>query len=276
MGITKWFLFLAICAGFDAAAQTRQPATPVMLPLHVQAKDFDVDNLGNIYLVTVTNQLIKYDAKGDSVATFNDTRKYGALYSIDVTNPLKILLHYQDFGTLLVLERFLTQRTTIDLRRLNIMQAKAYCLSYDNHIWVYDELAGRIRKIDENGTALMESADLRLALEASISPERMIDKDGKLYLYDDETGFYVFDYFGALQNKIPLLGWKHLTIEDGRIYGTTIDGLISYDTKTHIQTLLSFIDPSATGKTLYKNQKLYRLGKDNKITITALENKKVE
>jgi len=57
--------------------------------------DFTVDNLGNYYLLSKNNQLKKLNADGDSAGVFNDVRRYGKLYSIDATNPLKILLYYK-------------------------------------------------------------------------------------------------------------------------------------------------------------------------------------
>ena len=90
-----------------------------------QIVDFSVDALGNLYILSKNDQLKKIDARGDSVAVFNAVKRYGQLYSIDVTNPLKILLYYKDFGTVLTLDRFLSVRNTLDLRRQNIFQVKA-------------------------------------------------------------------------------------------------------------------------------------------------------
>src|SRR5690349_7620321 len=71
---------------------------------------FTVDNLDNIYLLSSTNQVKKFNANGDSVAVFNDVRKFGQATLIDVSNPLKVLLYYRDFATIVVLDRFLTVR----------------------------------------------------------------------------------------------------------------------------------------------------------------------
>ena len=101
--------------------------------------DFTVDNLGNIYLLSPENQLKKLNPAGDSLAVFNDVRRYGKIYSMDVTNPLKILLYYKEFETIVVVDRFLNIINIIDLRNLNIFQAKAFGLAYDNNVWVYDE-----------------------------------------------------------------------------------------------------------------------------------------
>ena len=55
---------------------------------------FNVDNLDNIYLITISNQFKKLNEAGDSVAVFNDVKRYGNPSSVDVTNPLKILLYW--------------------------------------------------------------------------------------------------------------------------------------------------------------------------------------
>src|SRR6185295_10398506 len=83
---------------------------------------FTVDNLDNIYLLSSTNQVKKLNANGDSVAVFNDVKKFGQVTLIDVSNPLKVLLYYRDFATIVILDRFLAVRNTIDLRKHNILQ----------------------------------------------------------------------------------------------------------------------------------------------------------
>src|SRR5579864_4125058 len=77
-------------------------------------KNFYTDNLNNIFILSQENQLKKLGSKGDSVAVFNDVRKYGELYSLDVSNPLKLMLYYRDFATILTLDRFLNVINTID------------------------------------------------------------------------------------------------------------------------------------------------------------------
>ena len=114
--------------------------------------DFSVDNLGNIYVINSDNQLKKLSPRGDSLAVFNDVRRYGKIGSIDVTNPLKILVYYRDFTTIIELDRFLNIINTIDLRKQNILQAKAVGLAYDNNIWIFDELDARLKRIGDDGT----------------------------------------------------------------------------------------------------------------------------
>lgn len=189
---------------------------------------FNVDNLDNVYLVTASNQLKKYYPNGDSAGVFNDVRTYGKLFSIDVTNPLKLLLYYQNFSTIVVLDRFLNKRNVINLRKQNIFNVKAIGSSYDNNIWVFDEGDGKIKKIDDNGQVLSETVDLRMIFDTIPSPSQLTDQDGFVHLYDPEKGFYIFDIYGALKNKIPFLQWKNVEVIDKKLYGFSDSILYQY------------------------------------------------
>jgi hypothetical protein len=79
--------------------------------------DFTVDNLDNIYVLNSRNQVKKFNSNGDSVAVYNDVRKYGQASLIDVSNPLKVLLYYKDFATVVMLDRFLNVVNVVDLRK---------------------------------------------------------------------------------------------------------------------------------------------------------------
>lgn len=181
--------------------------------------NFTVDNLGNIYTLDKSDLLKKLNAKGDSVAVFNDVRKYGKVYSIDATNPLKILLYYKDFGTIVVLDRFLNVRNTIDIRKQGIYQAKAIAQSYDNGVWVYDEQEAKLKRINDDGVVVDQSADFRQMMDIAPSPVQIVDQDKLVYLYDTAQGVFVFDYYGTLKNKVALSGWKDFQVIDNAIFG---------------------------------------------------------
>jgi hypothetical protein len=181
--------------------------------------DFTVDNLGNIFLLDSNNQLKKLGPGFDSVAIYNDVRKYGKVYSIDAGNPLKILLYYRDFGTVVVLDRLLNARTTINLRTQNIFQAKAICQSYDNAIWVYDEGEAKLKRIADDGSLIDQTGDFRLQLDEAPSPNFIEDHDRLVYLYDSSKGMLVFDYFGTLKSKLAFLGWQDFQMAGKYIVG---------------------------------------------------------
>lgn len=192
------------------------------------AIDFSVDNLGNVYLLNNSGLLKKLNNKGDSLNVFNDVRRYGTVFSMDVTNPLKVLLYYRDFSTVVMLDRFLNRINVVDFRKAGIFQAKAVGLSYDNNVWVYDEQTARLKKIAEDGKLMMETVDLRQVLTQPPSPEKLMDRDGFVYLYDPVNGLYVFDYYGALKNELPITGLKDINIVGNTILGRKNEGITRY------------------------------------------------
>ncbi len=189
---------------------------------------FTVDHLNNIYVLTNGNQLKKISEKGDSLSVFNDIKRFGYPTYIDVNNPLKILLYYKKFSTVIVLDRFLNMRNTINLRKQNIFTVNAISTAYDNNIWVFDEQNYKLKKIDEEGKVLQETADWRNLLEEAPSPNKIIDRDNFVYVYDSAKGFYIFDYYGSFKNKLTFTGWQNVEVNGKILYGFNNHSLFTY------------------------------------------------
>ncbi len=235
--------------------------------------DFAVDNLGYMYLLGRGGELKKLNANGDSVSVFNDVRKYGRLYSIDVSNPLKVILFYRDFGTIVVLDRMLNNRNTIDMRKQQILQARAVAQSFDNGIWVYDELDGRLKRLDDNGTVTNETVDFRVVFDEPPAPAHIADADRLVYLYDPQKGLFVLDYFGNLRNKVALLGWTDVQVLGNRVIGRKGETLESYvpgTLKLEEQSLPILL--TGVTKVLVSIDRLYCL-KDGKVFIYGINRK---
>jgi len=181
--------------------------------------DFTIDNLGNIYVLNRDNQLKKLSPQGDSLGVFNDVRRYGKIASIDVTNPLKILVYYQEFTTIIELDRFLNIVNTIDLRKLNILQAKAVGLAYDNNVWVYDELDAVLKRVADDGSLVDKTSDFRQLFDSVPDPAIIRDQGGYVYLYDPARGVYIFDHYGTLKTHLDLRGWRDFDVIDKNLLG---------------------------------------------------------
>ncbi|WP_462221795.1 hypothetical protein [Ferruginibacter sp.] len=224
--------FLCFCASvaipFAAQAQN-DSAFSFFKIIKGNYTNFNVDNLDNIYLITAGNQLKKINGNGDSVGVFNDVKRYGNLSYIDVTNPLKILLYYKSFATVVMLDRFLNIRNSINFRKKNIFTVQSIATSYDNNIWLFDEQDYKLKKIDEDGKLLQETTDFRMLFDSVPSPTQLTDKENFVYLYDAEKGFYIFDYYGAFKNRLPFLNWKNIAVSEKNMYGFADNKLYSYE-----------------------------------------------
>ena len=189
---------------------------------------FTVDNLGELYVINSDNQLKKYDEKGNSIGVFNQVTKYGKLSYVEAQNPWKAILFYKSFSTIVLLDKYLNVISSINLRKQDIYQVNAVTTSYDNNIWLYDEQDNKLKKIDDGGNNIFETQDFRLLFDSVPSPQKIIDSDGFVYLYDPEKGLYIFDYYGSFKNKLPFLHWTDITVIDKQIYGFDKDNLYRY------------------------------------------------
>ena len=199
--------------------------------------DFYIDNLNNIFLLNAGNQLKKLNEKGDSVAVSNALRKYGNIFNVDVSNPLKIAVYYKDFSTIVVLDRFLSNINTIDLRKYGILQSQAVALSYDNNYWVFDAVENKLKKIDDNGNTLLQTPDFRTIFNEAFSPGTIIDNNGFVYLYDAKKGWLIFDYYGAFKQNIIQPGLSNVQVIKNDLYGfDSARDIHRYNAKTFNET----------------------------------------
>jgi len=216
--------------------------------------DVAMDNLDNLYIISSTGQIKKLNAAGDSVGVYNQVKNYGKLYAIDVSNPLKLLLFYKDFSTVVILDRFLANQSILDLKRFSVLNPSAIGNSYDNNIWVFDEYDNKLKKIDEQGNKLLETADFRTVFNQSISPQKILSDNGLVYLADTANGIFVFDNYGSFKRKIPLKNWQTIAIANNNIISAAGELITVFNSSTQLQTqkrvpflkpyVHSFITPS--------------------------------
>lgn len=260
----RYFYIILFCLASVTGIAQSDSSFQLLRVLKGDIIDFTVDNLDNIYILNSRNQIRKYNANGDSVAIFNDVKKFGKATLVDVTNPLKVVLYYRDFATVVMLDRFLNVVNTIDLRKQNIFQAKAIAQSYDNKIWVFDELENKLKKIDEEGKLLQETPDFRLLLNRAIMPSKIFDENKYVYIYDSARGVNVFDYYGALKNNIIITGWQNFKVAGKYIFGSKADTLYRYEITTFMYD--EWIMPAQLINTKafnFTSSRLYALKKDS-------------
>ena len=197
--------------------------------------DAALDNFGNLYVISSQGQIKKFTPTGDSAGVYNQVKKYGNLYSIDVSNPLKLILFYKEFSTVVVLDRFFAPLATLDLRKYSVLQPTAVGLSYDNNIWVFDEYDNKLKKIDEYGHQLLETPDFRTIFDQSTAPQKIINENGLVYLADSANGVFVFDNYGSYKKTIPMKSWQSITVNNHYVISTNNEIVTIYDTNSLMQ-----------------------------------------
>lgn len=232
---------------------------------------FTVDNLGELYIINTNNQLKKINEKGDSVGVFNQITKYGKLSYVEAQNPWKTILFYENYATIVLLDKYLNVLTNINLRKQNIFKVKAVTTSYDNNLWIYDEQENKLKKIDDSGNKLFESVDFRLLFDSVPTPVKVVDADGFVYLYDPKMGLYIFDYYGSFKNRLPFFDWKTFAVIDKKVYGFDQENLYRYTPPLPELSKFELIPALKMNTSLQViNQRIYCL-KNNQLEIYAFQ-----
>jgi hypothetical protein len=248
-------IFLACLLSADCFSQNNGSDSLVLMRTYTgDIADVAMDNLDNLYIVSPTGQIKKLNAAGDSIGVYNQAKNYGKLYTIDVSNPLKILLFYKDYSTIVILDRFLASQGKLDLKRYSVLNPSAVGNSYDNDIWVYDEFDNKLKKIDEQGKKVLETSDFRTIFDESIAPQKIFSDNGLVYLADTANGVFVFDNYGTFKKKLPVKNWQTIAIANSTIVSSNNESIMVFNSMTQMLTqkkipffkpyLHSFITPS--------------------------------
>ena len=182
-----------------------------------KANSLAVDNFQSFYSAA-DNSVLKFSSDGKFVCRYEEF-KYGKIGMIDVGNPMKMMVYYPDFSTVVTLDKFLSPLNTYNFFELGYQNISAVASSTDGRIWFYDNTDFKLKKIDETGKVFLESQQLNVLLEQAPNPNFMKERDNKVYMNDPNLGILVFDLFGSYSKTIPLKGLKRFQVlQDEIVY----------------------------------------------------------
>lgn len=196
-----------------------------------KARLITTDELGNVYLVRQDNALIRYSPEGDSTGNFRSIQN-GDLLWVDATNPMRILLHYPAFSKIILLDRMLTVKNELDLKKLSIFNAPAVGMSADGRIWVYDFVNAKLKKIDDQLNITNSGNDMRQESHTVPHPTALLERDTRVFLCDSANGIYTFDRFASYLNTLEIKGVTEMQAFGSQLIYRSGDTLKAYDIKT--------------------------------------------
>jgi hypothetical protein len=165
----KTMLVFTLMFTSNINAQTTLDSTNLVNEFIVNAKFIQADELGNLYIVSPSNQLYKYNTLGKVLATLNYNYN-GNISSIDASNPMEIYVFYKEINRVLFLDNNLAYRGELDLTKQNITQASAIARSYDNGIWVFDMGDLQLKKMSKDGNITQSSGNIRQIIKTDFVP----------------------------------------------------------------------------------------------------------
>jgi hypothetical protein len=271
------YIFFMICSVpallslRNAEANDRQSKSGggfrLLKSISIEAKDIQTDRLGNLYVVTKTNQLYKYDMNGELRSTLN--YKYlGNITDIDASNPLEVYVFYKELNEVLFLDNNLAYRGELLLNDYGIAQAAAVARSYDNGVWVFDNGDLQLKRISKAGELLQQSGNVRQFVSGMVSPGYIYDNNDRVFVNDSSIGIMVFNVFANYIKTIPIKGCDSFKIIENEIFYNKDGKLFRYNTGTFQESIFQMPDTTYTREISIEKERLYLL-KSGSVEIYA-------
>jgi hypothetical protein len=246
-------------------AQSILDSSKLVSEFKVNAKFVQADDMGNLYIVSPTNQLYKYNYFGKILATLNYNYN-GNISSLDVSNPMEIYVFYKELNRVLLLDNNLAYRGELDLTKLNITQASTIARSFDNGIWVFDLGDLQLKKLTKDGIQSQSSGNLKQFTQTDFTPTILSDNTNQIMLCNDSLCL-LFDVFAAYFKTLKFKNSQHFQLGSNQIFETNQSLINSIDLKigmrNTIYTFTNFQKPNWT----YVNKENVILFTKNIITV---------
>jgi hypothetical protein len=190
------------------------------------------DNLGNSFLLN-KDQLTKYRENGTLFRTYSN-KGLGTITSIDALNPLKIVVFYQDFSKVVFLDNTVTENGfPIQLQDREWEQTSLVCASYDNGIWLFDQVQFNLIRLNQQLQVTTQIKNLNQILNLALQPVFMMEHENYLYMSIPEIGIFQFDIFGTYIKTIPIKGLSKFQVFNNILYYSNTPGVLNaYSIKT--------------------------------------------
>ena len=231
----------------------------------ISGNQIAVDHLGNLYIIQDA-LLQKYDQNGQFLFSYSNF-SFGNISSVDVSNPMKIMLFYQETGTIIFLDDRLAPITNkIDLYSHQYMSISLAAYSSDNKIWLYDEIHADLIAIDAYSNEIH-----RVHYNfKNFNPTQLQEIPGKMFfMHNPEQGVFFFDSFGTYIKTVSTESSCPVQVSHNNIYYLKNNQL-------HIYNYIQFseevweTDMSDIKQCFIHQNRLYLLGKKGRVTLQSL------
>jgi hypothetical protein len=221
------------------------------------SSSFTTDNLGNAYIVT-GSIVEKYSPEGDFLKSYSDNN-LGRISLFDATNPMKLLLFYEPFQQMILLDNMLAPAgDPIQFEPMGYNQVSLLCSSHNNGTWIYNKQNSELIRFDQSFQVTNQTGNISQQLLTEINPDFLIEQNNKVFLNDSTKGILVFDIYGTYNKTIPLKGLHHFQTDNDLIIFFKDGKLNSYNMKTLGEGKISFPDSQVLDARTEK-EKLYLL-----------------
>ena len=197
------------------------------------AKIATVDNLGNLFLVTPQNEILKFDGKGKFLWNYTNN-SYGELTQIDVTDPLRVILYYPAYQQVVVLNNNLGEISKYNFNRNPELQIPLIASANNNGFWIYDQINRELSKLTNNFLDDLKTGNIYQRNGFDMQANYMLTDDQQVYVNDVGTGVRIFDQYGNFLKTAVVYPQETFNVDGDEIYFTDKNKLMSYNYFTFV------------------------------------------
>lgn len=225
------------------------------------------DNLSSQYILSGGSRIQKINTKG--IRSYYQNNRLGMIGQVDIRDPMKVMLFYPIFQTILTLDNSLAQTGKLNFAGTSIGTVGAMCRAIDNQIWIYDLSNRCLNKIDPGGNLLIRGIpNYTIRLDPQLQV-RLWQEGEYLMLWQPGLSVFLFDNFGKYIRELPLPTNSRLVGVKDYIYYISDGDLRAYDYSRFAlepdKVILTGIQPDErlaidyTSNTIYKYDKNFKL-----------------
>lgn len=226
------------------------------------------DNLENLYIITPTNDLIKYNKSGIKIATAN-FKVLGNISSIDAGNPFEIYVFYRDQNKIIFLDNMLNMRGECDMESIGVSQIACVARSSDNQIWIFDMSDQKLKKYSKDLKLLNESAALNnFPIGNNINPSQIIDINSTILLLNNYN-VLEFDLYANFSKTVLIDTLKTFQFLNNKIVFLKNNEINVYDKSMLKMEILKQVLPIDTKGIRIEKERLFIL-KDEFVILRSI------
>ncbi|MCO6499556.1 MAG: hypothetical protein J5I47_04145 [Vicingus serpentipes] len=171
------------------------------------------DQFGYYYEIK-DNEIKKYINTGQLYYTYSNN-VLGVISNVDVTNPYKVVVYFNDFTKIVILDNMLSPASdVVDLTTINQDETSLVCRSYNDAFWYYNFIQFKLTRVNHLLEETNNSGNIATLLGKNIQPNFMVEYNNKVYLNDPKHGILVFDIYGTYLKTIPIYGLEQFQVKE--------------------------------------------------------------
>lgn len=240
-------------------------------PIDFKGKALITDQTGSYYEI-YSNQIIKIGKNGQRQFSYSNII-LGEISSVDVSNPMKILVFFRDFSKIVILDNTLSEQGgALDLNEVSLEETSLVCTSYNNGIWYYNPLKFQLTRLEHSTKNVNISANISNILNKNIQPNFLVEFNNRLYLNDSINGVLVFDIYGTYLKTIPIFGLATFQVKEKYLLYVNQEGQIeTYDFFTLEKSVYKPLQYAKVKTVRIENKTIYIVNLKNELIQENIE-----